>query len=204
MATKISELTATTTVTGDDLLLVVDNPANTSSIESKKVTVNNFFGSLGTSVSNGVSASIAGNTLTISLEAPSVKTYKVENERITTQSNAAPYANTIATSSTDANVTANGHTLNLSVGGSLLANVALNGNGEPIISLSTNEAKLQNPAFNTVRVLKLNYTTQATPSNSSYVNSTFAYVQGDSWYDSNNVYIAVSNTEIKKVALSAI
>ena len=34
MATKISELNATTAVTGDDLLLVVDNPANTSAIES--------------------------------------------------------------------------------------------------------------------------------------------------------------------------
>ena len=67
MATKISELNATTSVTGDDLLVVVDDVANTSAIETKKVTVNNFYNSLGVTGSNSVSASISGNALTISL-----------------------------------------------------------------------------------------------------------------------------------------
>ena len=49
MATKISELTALSAVTGDDLLVVVDEVANSSAIETKKVTVNNFFQSLGVS-----------------------------------------------------------------------------------------------------------------------------------------------------------
>ena len=43
MATKISELTNLTTVAGADLVVVVDEVANSSAIETKKVTVNNFF-----------------------------------------------------------------------------------------------------------------------------------------------------------------
>lgn len=204
MATKISELNATTTVTGDDLLLVVDNPANTSAIESKKVTVNNFFGSLGTSAGNSVSASISGNVLTISLDAPSIKQYSVTNQRVASQLANAPYTNTVTTINSTANATTNSSHLHLDVSGSLIGSVALNANGEPVLTISTNESVLQNPSFNTVRAVKVNYTTQATPSNSSYVNSTFSYVQGDTFYDTNNLYIAVSNTEIKKVALSAV
>lgn len=40
-AKKISELTALTTASGDDLLIVVDDPSGNA--VTKKVTVNNFF-----------------------------------------------------------------------------------------------------------------------------------------------------------------
>lgn len=204
MATKISELNATTSVAGEDLLITVVNPANTSSIESKKITVNNLFGSLGVSGSNGVSASVSGNSITISLDVPGTKTITVSNEKIASQSNTAPYSNTVTTINSTANATTNAATVEYNLSGSLVGNVALNSNGIQVISIGTNEAVLQNPSFNTVRVLKLNFTTAATPANSSYVNSSFEYVQGDTFYDADNLYIAVSNTEIKKVALSAI
>ena len=83
MATKISELNATTSVTGDDLLVVVDEVANSSAIETKKVTVNNFYNSLGVTGSNSVSASISGNSLSISLTAPVINKIDVTDSRVT-------------------------------------------------------------------------------------------------------------------------
>lgn len=124
MATKISELNAVTTIAGDDLLLVVDNPSG-SNVETKKVTMNSFVSSIDVLEGTNITANVSGNRLSI------------------------------ATSST--------------------------------------------PSFT-----KVNFSGFATPANSSYVNSTFTYTQGDMFCDTNSVYIAVSNTEIKKVDLAAI
>jgi hypothetical protein len=202
MATKISELTALSAVTGDDLLVVVDEVANSSAIETKKVTVNNFFQSLGVSSSNSVSASISGNNFTISLNAPVINKYTVSDSRLTTQSNTAPYANTIATVESNTSTTANSSTLNFEFSGIIQGSTSQNANGEPVVSISSSETVVQNPLYNTVRVNKLNFVGTATPSNSSYVNSTFEVVQGDMFYDSDYIYVAVSNTEIKKITLS--
>jgi hypothetical protein len=203
MATKISELNALTAVTGDDLLVVVDEVANSSAIETKKVTVNNFFQSLGVTASNSVSASVSGNSLTISLNAPVINKYNVSDSRLTTQSNTAPYANTIATVESNTSTTANASTLNFEFNGIIQGSTSQNANGEPVITISSSETVVQNPLYNTVRVNKLNFVGTATPSNSSYVNSTFEVVQGDMFYDSDYIYVAVSNTEIKKITLSA-
>lgn len=203
MATKISELNALTAVTGDDLLVVVDEVANSSAIETKKVTVNNFFQSLGVTASNSVSASVSGNSLTISLNAPVINKYNVTDSRLTTQSNTAPYSNTIATVESNTSTTANASTLNFEFTGIIQGSTSQNANGEPVITISSSETVVQNPLYNTVRVNKLNFVGTATPSNSSYVNSTFEVVQGDMFYDSDYIYVAVSNTEIKKITLSA-
>ena len=125
MTTKVSELTAALSVAGEDLLLVVDNPANTSSIETKRVTVNNFFSSLGVTAGNNIVANVSGNLLSVS-----------------TTSN--------------------------------------------------------------VAVTKLRFNTFATPSNSSYINATFTFQTGDMFADNNYIYVAVSNTIIKRVELSSI
>ncbi len=125
MTTKVSELTAATSVAGEDLLMVVDNPANTSSIETKRITVNNFFSSLGVTSGNNISANISGNLLSI--------------------------------------------------------------------------ATTSNGSFT-----KVKFNTFATPANSSYVNSTFTITTGDMFVDNTYIYVAISNTTIKRVALSAI
>jgi hypothetical protein len=204
MATKVSELTAVSAATGDDIILIVDNVANSSSIESKKITVNNFFGSLGATGSNSVSASISGNTLTISLNAPVINKYMVTDAQVTSQLNAAPYTNTLVSTTTNATTTANASTLQLVFEGSITGNTSVNANGEPTITISSShDTVIQNPEYNTARVKKLNFNTIATPSNSSYVNSTFEVKGGDVFYDASYIYVAVSNTEIKKVALSA-
>lgn len=203
MATKISELTNLPTAAGSDLLVVVDEVANTSAIETKKITVNNFFGSLGVTTSNTVNASISGNSLSISVHAPVINSYVVTDSRVTSQSNTAPYGNVSSTVSSNVATTANAHTLKFEFGGSIQGGVTLDANGVPVINISSSEAILQNPQYNTVRVNKLNFIGTATPANSSYVNSTFEVVQGDTFYDADYIYVAVSNTEIKKVALSA-
>lgn len=123
MAKKISELNAVTSLAGDDLLVVVDAPADSVNIETKKVTVNNLFGSLGISNGENISASISGNSLTIAIETA--------------------------------------------------------------------------PEFT-----RVNFKEALTPANSSYANSSYTFKAGDMFYDANNLYIAVSNSEIKKVALS--
>lgn len=125
MTTKVSELTTATSVAGEDLLMVVDNPANTSSIETKRITVNNFFSSLGVASGNNISANISGNLLSI--------------------------------------------------------------------------ATTSNGSFT-----KVKFNTFATPANSSYVNSTFTISTGDMFVDNTYIYVAISNTTIKRVALSAI
>lgn len=66
-AKKVSELTALSNATGEDLLLIIDDPGGTP--ESKKITVANFFGNVATNTVirntltvNG-SITLAGNTL---------------------------------------------------------------------------------------------------------------------------------------------
>jgi len=203
MATKISELNATTSVTGDDLLVVVDEVANSSAIETKKVTVNNFYNSLGVTGSNSVSASISGNSLTISLSAPVISKIDVTDSRVTSQSNTAPYANTLGTIDSNSVFTANSSTLKFSFGGSIQGSVANDANGVPVITIDSSEDIIQNPLFNVVRTNKINFVGSATPANNSYVNSTFEAVTGDMFYDSNYIYVAISNTEIKRIQLSA-
>ena len=203
MATKISELNATTSVTGDDLLVVVDEVANSSAIETKKVTVNNFYNSLGVTGSNSVSASISGNALTISLSAPVISKIDVTDSRVTSQSNTAPYANTLGTIDSNSVFTANSSTLKFSFDGSIQGSVANDANGVPVITIDSSEDIIQNPLFNVVRANKINFVGTATPANNSYVNSTFEAVTGDMFYDSNYIYVAISNTEIKRIQLSA-
>lgn len=203
MATKISELNATTSVTGDDLLVVVDEVANSSAIETKKITVNNFYNSLGVTGSNSVSASISGNALTISLSAPVISKIDVTDSRVTSQSNTAPYANTLGTIDSNSVFTANSSTLKFSFDGSIQGSVANDANGVPVITIDSSEDIIQNPLFNVVRANKINFVGTATPANNSYVNSTFEAVTGDMFYDSNYIYVAISNTEIKRIQLSA-
>lgn len=125
MTTKINLLDETSNVAGDSLLVVVVNPSNVATIDTNRITVNNFFESLGVSAGNNVTANISGNILSIAI------------------------------SST--------------------------------------------PSFT-----KVKFSGFATPSNSSYVNATYTFAQGDMFVDTNSIYIAVSNTEIKKVDLSAL
>ena len=123
MATKVSETTEATSVSGDELILIVTSPATNAT--SQHTTVNNFFESI--TVVNG-------------------------------------------------------------------QNIVANTNGKTI-SISTSV----NPSFDKVKL-----PTFATPANSSYVNATFTYTKGDVWMDTDYLYAAVSNTEIKRVALSII
>ena len=202
MATKISELTNLTTVAGADLVVVVDEVANSSAIETKKVTVNNFFNGLGVTTGNGISGSVSGNSLTITADTPLLNKVIVTDTRVTSQSNTAPYGNTSSTVTTNAVSTANSSTISFTFGGSITGSVT-SIDGVQTVAIDSSESIIQNPEFNTVRVKKLNFNTVATPANSSYVNSTFEVKGGDAFYDTNFIYVAVSNTEIKKIALSA-
>lgn len=124
MSKKISELNAATLVDGEDLLVVVTSPADSVNIETKKVTVNSLFNSLSITNGNNVSASIAGNSMTIAIsEAPSF--------------------------------------------------------------------------------LRVNFKQQLTPTNSSYASASYTFQAGDIFYDTTYLYVAVSNTELKRIELTS-
>lgn len=124
MAKKVSELNAATLVDGEDLLLVVTSPADSVNIETKKVTVNSLFNSLSITNGNNVFASIAGNSMSITIaEAPSFT--------------------------------------------------------------------------------RVNIKQQLTPANSSYASVSYTFTEGDMFYDSSYLYVAVSNTELKRVELTS-
>lgn len=59
-ARKISELTALTTASGDDLLVIVDSPAG--SAETKKITLTNLFANVTPNVAFTSSITVSGNT----------------------------------------------------------------------------------------------------------------------------------------------
>jgi hypothetical protein len=203
MATKISDLTNLVTVAGGDLLVVVDEVANSASIETKKVTVNNFFDSLGISATQSATVTHSGNTLSIGTSGMIVNNYIFTDARVTSQSNSAPYSNTLSTVASNVATTANAHNMKFVFGGSIQGSIANDSDGVPTVTITSSEDILQNPLYNTVRATKLNITGQATPANNSYVNSTFEVVAGDQFYDNNFIYVAVSNTEIKRIAISA-
>jgi|TARA_R110000744_G_scaffold280693_5_gene392771 hypothetical protein len=203
MATKISDLTNLVTVAGGDLLVVVDEVANSASIETKKVTVNNFFDSLGVSATQSATVTHSGNTLSIGTSGMIVNNYIFTDTRITSQSNSAPYSNTLSTVASNVATSANAHNMKFVFGGSIQGSIANDSDGVPTVTITSSEDILQNPQYNTVRVSKLNISGQATPANNSYVNSTFEVIAGDQFYDNNYIYVAVSNTEIKRIAISA-
>ena len=203
MATKISDLTNLVTVAGGDLLVVVDEVANSTSIETKKVTVNNFLDSLGISATQSATVTHSGNTLSIGTSGMIVNNYIFTDTRITSQSNSAPYSNTLSTVASNVATSANAHNMKFVFGGSIQGSIANDSDGVPTVTITSSEDILQNPQYNTVRVSKLNISGQATPANNSYVNSTFEVIAGDQFYDNNYIYVAVSNTEIKRIAISA-
>lgn len=60
---KITELTALTAVSGDDLLVIVDNPSGTAS--TRKVTVANLLGNSSANVTVANSATFSANSVVI-------------------------------------------------------------------------------------------------------------------------------------------
>jgi len=60
-ARKISELTALTTASGDDLLVIVDSPA--ASPTTKKITLNNLFANVSSNTVFTNNVTVSGNTI---------------------------------------------------------------------------------------------------------------------------------------------
>jgi len=59
---KVTELTAATSTTADDLLMIIDDPSGTPA--SKKITLNNFFGSISANTTiSGTLTTSANNTI---------------------------------------------------------------------------------------------------------------------------------------------
>lgn len=60
---KVTELTAIASVSGDDLLLTINDPAGTPT--SRKITITNFFGAISVSTVHNANVTMSGTAVTI-------------------------------------------------------------------------------------------------------------------------------------------
>ena len=139
---KVTQLDSLTTLSGDDLFMVVDDPSGTP--VNKKVSASSMFGDI------KMPLNVSGNTMSISANA-------------TVTGNMSLSANTTVTG----------------------ANAIVAG----VVTISANTT--------VTGELRL---TDSTPSSSNTVTEGIG--SGKIWFDQSYIYVAVSNTVIKRVALS--
>lgn len=76
-AKKISELTALTSTSGDDLLVIVDDPSGNA--VTKKTTVTNFFGTVAANVNVSNAYALSANTIILnSFRTPANSTITIQ------------------------------------------------------------------------------------------------------------------------------
>ena len=182
-AKKVSELTSLTAASGDDLLLIVDDPSGTPA--TKKITIDALF--TGTPLSNGAFVTISvSNTATI------------ENAEITTSNtDIGTFANL---SVTDTAIFANAEitTSNTDIG--TFANVAITNTLSSVnaeIAISNN--------FITV-TSGLIVTDQYTPSANPIPDTDLPFgdrLSGNIFWDNNYLYIIYQNNHAKRILLES-
>ena len=183
-AKKVSELTSLTAASGDDLLLIVDDPSGTPA--TKKITIDALF--TGTPLSNGAFVTISvSNTATI------------ENAEITTSNtDTATFANL---SVTDTATFANAEitTSNTDIG--TFANVAIT---NTLSSINTEITGISNNFITVTAGLTL--TDQYTPSANPipYIDLPFGdRPPGNIFWDNNYLYIIYQNNHAKRILLES-
>ena len=183
-AKKVSELTSLTAASGDDLLLIVDDPSGTPA--TKKITIDALF--TGTPLSNGAFVTISvSNTATI------------ENAEITTSNtDTATFANL---SVTDTATFANAEitTSNTDIG--TFANVAIT---NTLSSINTEITGISNNFITVTAGLTL--TDQYTPSANPipYIDLPFGdRPPGNIFWDNNYLYIIYQNNHAKRIPLES-
>ena len=194
-AKKVSELTSLTAASGDDLLLIVDDPSGTPA--TKKITIDALF--TGTPLSNGAFVTISvSNTATI------------ENAEITTSNtDTATFANLSVTdtatfanlSVTDTATFANAEitTSNTDIG--TFANVAIT---NTLSSINTEITGISNNFITVTAGLTL--TDQYTPSANPipYIDLPFGdRPPGNIFWDNNYLYIIYQNNHAKRIPLES-
>jgi len=206
---KVSELTAITNLTTDDLIMVVNDPAGTAS--SRKVTVGNLFGNVavitkhtsnttftanttfnGTTMTVSANLVLGGSNVTDSIndrmQVANVETYLANtNLGIRDRLQVANATSTFATKAYAASNTYVNNKLTLAASitqaNSVIANISAN---TPIIRVTSS-----NGIQGTVRT--------APSSNNTYTEQ---LTVGTIFFSNNYLYIATDATTIKRVALS--
>jgi len=172
---KVTQLTALTAPTKEDLLLIIDDPLG--SPVSKKITVGDFFGTTSQVTSNTINlASVNGTTFTA-------------NNFTVTANNQSTFSKGISINSTLSNsdtVIASDNQANM-----FYVNAATDKIG--IITNAPTEALDVNSDAVRLR-------TARTPASSN--NTAIGWGVGTITWDANYLYIAVSSSVIKRVALS--
>jgi len=172
---KVTQLTALTVATKEDLLLVIDDPLG--SPVSKKITVDNFFGATSTVSVNAISISASG-TSTLS-------------------------ANTFAINSVNGLTVNTGITINSSGSASDTRISSDNQANMFYVNATTDKIGLLTNAPTEVFDINsdaVRLRTARTPASSN--NTAVGWGVGTIAWDANYLYIAANTTHIKRVALS--
>lgn len=182
---KISELVTLNTASGDDLLLVVNDPSGTPA--SRKITVNNLFGNVVVSTTHKAATTFQANTfihgtvctvsanvnVTAGLTVNSVAILPAIQDRMEVSNVVAYYARKVNT---------------------LISNTTISG------YTSANTVTCQTLTIASNTGIGLTVTTKASPSSNNPATS--GWVAGTIAYSNTYLYIAVDANTIKRVPLS--
>jgi len=172
---KVTQLTALTVATKDDLLLVIDDPLG--SPISKKITVDNFFGATSALTVNAISITASGTT------ALSANTFTL------TSNNQLTFTKGVSINSSGAD----SDTVIASDNQSSMFYVDASADGIGIMTNAPTEAIDVNSDAIRIR-------TAQTPASSN--NTAVGWGVGTIAWDASYIYIATSSSVIKRVALS--
>ena len=198
---KVSELSAITNLSGDDLLLVVNDPSGTPT--SNKITVRNVFANVSVTSTFKANTVFSGNRMTITanviIDGTNIAT--AVNDRMQVANVTSTYVtNTVFQSALANTNSAVLDRLQVSNAFSTFANSA-----DPIFtgtgtadSLNTNFMTIINPKG--LLMVGGGLTTQV-PTTSN--TTTEGLNTGTIWYSNNYLYIAVDNNTIKRIELES-
>ena len=190
-AKKVSELTSLTAASGDDLLLIVDDPSGTPA--TKKITVDAFFA--GSAAANGAFANLdVSDTATVNnaiIANAAITDSTIANVAITDTS----IANVAITDASIANAVITDTTITTE-------NVTTSTIGALTVSSTTNlngTSSAQNLTISNFTGSTVILNSEQTPTS----NPLPGVNRGTFFWDENYLYIAFSDTHIKRVALES-
>ena len=185
---KVSELTAITNLSGDDLLLVVNDPLGTPA--SRKITVSNLFANVVPATTHkGVTTFVAntsftGTTMTVSanLVLGGTNVLNAVNDRMQVANVNAMAANYLLVANAEASYVK-------------FSDFAISANA-PIVNATTNA---NTPIINVTSASGLRATKGSAPSSNN--TATESVPVGTIFFSNNYLYIATDATTIKRVPL---
>ena len=191
-AKKVSELTSLTAASGDDLLLIVDDPSGTPA--TKNITVNSLFADR--SIANTTFANVTVTdtatiaTAEITTSNTSIGTFVNITVTDTITADIGAFANVTATNTTTTD------TLNVN-NSATIQSASLNGTST-IQNAQIADASISNQIDINKLLLNDNYTPESNPMSSNLLR-----ILGNMFWDEDYLYFVYKDNHIKRIALES-